>query len=72
MITSIRCATLRARPVISIRRNIKTSPQEIDLTIKTCGNSIWWVFYFSCTSTDLAVKTSHVGNVKTSLSCLAH
>uniref|UniRef100_A0A3B4VE67 Integrin subunit alpha 6 n=1 Tax=Seriola dumerili TaxID=41447 RepID=A0A3B4VE67_SERDU len=30
----------RARPVISIRRNVKISPQEIDLTIKTCGNSI--------------------------------
>uniref|UniRef100_A0A3Q3VLA2 Uncharacterized protein n=1 Tax=Mola mola TaxID=94237 RepID=A0A3Q3VLA2_MOLML len=30
----------RARPVISIRRDIKVSPQEIDLTIKTCGNSI--------------------------------
>ncbi|XP_041662978.1 integrin alpha-6 isoform X1 [Cheilinus undulatus] len=30
----------RARPVISIRRNVKISPQEIDLSIKTCGNSI--------------------------------
>uniref|UniRef100_UPI0037E92270 integrin alpha-6 isoform X1 n=1 Tax=Semicossyphus pulcher TaxID=241346 RepID=UPI0037E92270 len=30
----------RARPVISIRRAVKISPQEIDLTIKTCGNSI--------------------------------
>ncbi|XP_070694793.1 integrin alpha-6 [Pempheris klunzingeri] len=30
----------RARPVIGIRRNVKISPQEIDLTIKTCGNSI--------------------------------
>ncbi|KAM9347351.1 integrin alpha-6 [Symphorus nematophorus] len=30
----------RARPVISIRRDVKVSPQEIDLTIKTCGNSI--------------------------------
>ncbi|XP_070832343.1 integrin alpha-6 isoform X1 [Chaetodon trifascialis] len=30
----------RARPVISIRRDVKISPQEIDLTIKTCGNSI--------------------------------
>ncbi|XP_040004466.1 integrin alpha-6 isoform X2 [Xiphias gladius] len=30
----------RARPVISIRRGVKISPQEIDLTIKTCGNSI--------------------------------
>ncbi|KAG7227580.1 hypothetical protein INR49_005395 [Caranx melampygus] len=30
----------RARPVIRIRRDVKISPQEIDLTIKTCGNSI--------------------------------
>ncbi|CAK6954171.1 integrin alpha-6 [Scomber scombrus] len=30
----------RARPVIRIRRNVKISPQEIDLTIKTCGKSI--------------------------------
>ncbi|XP_070770321.1 integrin alpha-6 isoform X3 [Enoplosus armatus] len=30
----------RARPVISIKRDVKISPQEIDLTIKTCGNSI--------------------------------
>ncbi|XP_071330763.1 integrin alpha-6 isoform X2 [Trachinotus anak] len=30
----------RARPVISIRRDVKISPQEIDLTNKTCGNSI--------------------------------
>lgn len=30
----------RARPVVRIRRNVKISPQEIDLTIKTCGNSI--------------------------------
>ncbi|KAM3608148.1 uncharacterized protein V6R79_020089 [Siganus canaliculatus] len=30
----------RARPVISIRRDVKISPQEIDLTIKTCGNNI--------------------------------
>ncbi|XP_069558662.1 integrin alpha-6 [Brachyistius frenatus] len=30
----------RARPVISIRRDVKISPQEIDLTIKNCGNSI--------------------------------
>uniref|UniRef100_A0A7N6A9Y5 Integrin alpha-2 domain-containing protein n=1 Tax=Anabas testudineus TaxID=64144 RepID=A0A7N6A9Y5_ANATE len=34
----------RARPIISIRRDVKISPQEIDLTIKTCGNSNWWVF----------------------------
>uniref|UniRef100_A0A672JKP4 Uncharacterized protein n=1 Tax=Salarias fasciatus TaxID=181472 RepID=A0A672JKP4_SALFA len=31
------------RPIISIRRDVKISPQEIDLTIKTCGDSIWWV-----------------------------
>ncbi|XP_042350253.1 integrin alpha-6 isoform X2 [Plectropomus leopardus] len=30
----------RARPVISIRRDVKITPHEIDLTIKTCGNSI--------------------------------
>nr|XP_046259385.1 integrin alpha-6 isoform X2 [Scatophagus argus] len=30
----------RARPVISIRRDVKISPQEIDLTVKTCGSSI--------------------------------
>uniref|UniRef100_A0A4W6FXJ1 Integrin subunit alpha 6 n=1 Tax=Lates calcarifer TaxID=8187 RepID=A0A4W6FXJ1_LATCA len=30
----------RARPIISIRRDVKISPQEIDLTVKTCGNSI--------------------------------
>ncbi|XP_062258054.1 integrin alpha-6 isoform X1 [Platichthys flesus] len=30
----------RARPIISIRRDVKISPREIDLTIKTCGNSI--------------------------------
>uniref|UniRef100_A0A672JHP4 Integrin alpha-2 domain-containing protein n=1 Tax=Salarias fasciatus TaxID=181472 RepID=A0A672JHP4_SALFA len=30
----------RARPIISIRRDVKISPQEIDLTIKTCGDSI--------------------------------
>lgn len=30
----------RARPVISIRRDVTISPQDIDLTIKTCGNSI--------------------------------
>ncbi|XP_028993138.1 integrin alpha-6 isoform X2 [Betta splendens] len=29
----------RARPVISITRNVKISPREIDLTTKTCGNS---------------------------------
>uniref|UniRef100_A0A672JKN7 Integrin alpha-2 domain-containing protein n=1 Tax=Salarias fasciatus TaxID=181472 RepID=A0A672JKN7_SALFA len=28
------------RPIISIRRDVKISPQEIDLTIKTCGDSI--------------------------------
>ncbi|XP_033842646.1 integrin alpha-6 isoform X1 [Periophthalmus magnuspinnatus] len=30
----------RARPVISIWKDVKITPQEIDLTIKTCGNSI--------------------------------
>ncbi|KAI3356234.1 hypothetical protein L3Q82_017481, partial [Scortum barcoo] len=30
----------RARSVISIRRDIKISPQEIDLTIKNCGKNI--------------------------------
>ncbi|CAG09957.1 unnamed protein product, partial [Tetraodon nigroviridis] len=30
----------RARPVISIRRDVKVSPQEVDLTVKTCGDSI--------------------------------
>ncbi|XP_035460576.2 integrin alpha-6 isoform X2 [Scophthalmus maximus] len=30
----------RARPVISLRRDVKISPQEIDLTVKACGNSI--------------------------------
>ncbi|TDH06897.1 hypothetical protein EPR50_G00118160 [Perca flavescens] len=30
----------RARPVISIRKDINISPKEINLTIKTCGNSI--------------------------------
>uniref|UniRef100_A0A7N9AQ22 Integrin, alpha 6a n=1 Tax=Mastacembelus armatus TaxID=205130 RepID=A0A7N9AQ22_9TELE len=29
----------RARPVISIRRHVKITPQEIDLTIKNCDNS---------------------------------
>uniref|UniRef100_A0A8C5GPN0 Integrin alpha-6-like n=1 Tax=Gouania willdenowi TaxID=441366 RepID=A0A8C5GPN0_GOUWI len=28
----------RARPVVRIRRNIQISPQEIDLTVKTCAN----------------------------------
>uniref|UniRef100_A0A4W4GSR2 Integrin alpha-2 domain-containing protein n=1 Tax=Electrophorus electricus TaxID=8005 RepID=A0A4W4GSR2_ELEEL len=32
----------RARPVISIRKEIKVTPKEIDLTKKTCGNSICW------------------------------
>uniref|UniRef100_A0A8C6UDH7 Integrin, alpha 6a n=1 Tax=Neogobius melanostomus TaxID=47308 RepID=A0A8C6UDH7_9GOBI len=30
----------RARPVISIWKDVKITPQEIDLTMKTCGNSI--------------------------------
>ncbi|XP_044221590.1 integrin alpha-6 isoform X1 [Thunnus albacares] len=44
----------RARPVISIRRDVKVSPQEIDLTIKTCGNSI-------CLTVDVcfAYKANH-------------
>ncbi|TSM68891.1 Integrin alpha-6 [Bagarius yarrelli] len=30
----------RARPVINIKKEIKVTPKEIDLTKKTCGNSI--------------------------------
>ncbi|XP_062862755.1 integrin alpha-6 [Trichomycterus rosablanca] len=30
----------RSRPVISIKKEIKVTPKEIDLTKKTCGNSI--------------------------------
>ncbi|KAL6100817.1 itga6 [Pungitius sinensis] len=30
----------RSRPVVSIRRDVKISPKEIDLTTKTCGQSI--------------------------------
>ncbi|KAJ0070270.1 hypothetical protein NL108_007591 [Boleophthalmus pectinirostris] len=30
----------RARPVISIWKDVKITPRDIDLTIKTCGNSI--------------------------------
>ncbi|XP_057708221.1 integrin alpha-6 isoform X3 [Corythoichthys intestinalis] len=30
----------RARPVISIHRNVQISPREIDLTVKNCGNNI--------------------------------
>ncbi|XP_053482991.1 integrin alpha-6 [Ictalurus furcatus] len=30
----------RARPVISMKKEIKVTPKEIDLTKKTCGNSI--------------------------------
>ncbi|XP_076858883.1 integrin alpha-6 isoform X2 [Brachyhypopomus gauderio] len=30
----------RARPVVSIKKDIKVTPKEIDLTKKTCGNSI--------------------------------
>ncbi|XP_049583420.1 integrin alpha-6 isoform X1 [Syngnathus scovelli] len=30
----------RARPVISIHRDVKISPREIDLTIKNCGSNI--------------------------------
>eukprot|EP00066_Takifugu_rubripes_P018741 XP_011608007.1 PREDICTED: integrin alpha-6 isoform X1 [Takifugu rubripes] len=30
----------RARPIISIQRDVRVSPQEVDLAVKTCGNSI--------------------------------
>uniref|UniRef100_A0AAQ4Q7Y7 Integrin subunit alpha 6 n=1 Tax=Gasterosteus aculeatus aculeatus TaxID=481459 RepID=A0AAQ4Q7Y7_GASAC len=30
----------RSRPVISIRRDVKISPKEIDLTAKTCGQNL--------------------------------
>uniref|UniRef100_A0A8C7N9X0 Integrin subunit alpha 6 n=1 Tax=Oncorhynchus kisutch TaxID=8019 RepID=A0A8C7N9X0_ONCKI len=30
----------RARPIISIQKDVKFTPKEIDLTKKTCGNSI--------------------------------
>ncbi|XP_012691773.2 integrin alpha-6 [Clupea harengus] len=30
----------RARPIISIKKDVTVSPKEIDLTKKTCGNSI--------------------------------
>uniref|UniRef100_A0A8C7QJ95 Integrin subunit alpha 6 n=1 Tax=Oncorhynchus mykiss TaxID=8022 RepID=A0A8C7QJ95_ONCMY len=30
----------RARPIISIQKDVKITPKEIDLTKKTCGNSI--------------------------------
>uniref|UniRef100_A0AAQ5Y9J5 Integrin alpha-2 domain-containing protein n=1 Tax=Amphiprion ocellaris TaxID=80972 RepID=A0AAQ5Y9J5_AMPOC len=33
----------RARPVINIKKEIKFSPSEIDLTKKNCGNSFWYV-----------------------------
>uniref|UniRef100_A0A7N5ZUK5 Integrin alpha-2 domain-containing protein n=1 Tax=Anabas testudineus TaxID=64144 RepID=A0A7N5ZUK5_ANATE len=52
----------RARPIISIRRDVKISPQEIDLTIKTCGNSNWWVFSKYYILKDLVVKTSADGD----------
>uniref|UniRef100_A0AAQ5YKE7 Integrin alpha-2 domain-containing protein n=1 Tax=Amphiprion ocellaris TaxID=80972 RepID=A0AAQ5YKE7_AMPOC len=32
----------RARPVINIKKEIKFSPSEIDLTKKNCGNSFWY------------------------------
>lgn len=33
----------RARPVINIKKEIKFSPKEINLSEKNCGNSFWWV-----------------------------
>lgn len=32
----------RSKTVISIKKDIKVTPKEIDLMKKTCGNSIWW------------------------------
>lgn len=32
----------RARPVINIKKEIKISPKEIDLTKKNCGNTFWY------------------------------
>ncbi|XP_027146486.1 integrin alpha-6 isoform X1 [Larimichthys crocea] len=37
---SDRVLIYRARPVIRIRKAVKISPEEIDLTVKTCDNSI--------------------------------
>lgn len=38
--------SLRASPVISIKKEIKFSPKEIDLTKKNCGTSFWSVDEF--------------------------
>uniref|UniRef100_A0AAQ5YWM3 Integrin alpha-2 domain-containing protein n=1 Tax=Amphiprion ocellaris TaxID=80972 RepID=A0AAQ5YWM3_AMPOC len=35
----------RARPVINIKKEIKFSPSEIDLTKKNCGNSFWYACF---------------------------
>lgn len=32
----------RARPVINIKKDIKISPKEIDLTKKNCGDAFWY------------------------------
>ncbi|XP_037645331.1 integrin alpha-6 isoform X1 [Sebastes umbrosus] len=49
----------RARPVISLRRDVKISPQEIDLTIKTCGNSICFTVdaCFTCKANPASYNT---------------
>lgn len=33
----------RARPVINIKKEIRFSPKEIDLTKKNCKNRFWYV-----------------------------
>uniref|UniRef100_A0A4W4EIG9 Integrin alpha-2 domain-containing protein n=1 Tax=Electrophorus electricus TaxID=8005 RepID=A0A4W4EIG9_ELEEL len=33
----------RSRPVINIEKIITTTPKELDLTTKNCGDHIWWV-----------------------------
>lgn len=33
----------RARPVINIKKEIKISPKEIDLTKKNCGDAFWYM-----------------------------
>lgn len=33
----------RARPVINIKKEIKITPKEVDLTKKNCGDSVWYV-----------------------------
>lgn len=32
----------RARPVVNIKKEIKISPKEIDLTKKNCGDAFWY------------------------------